>query len=83
MDWNSQGGVLSHTEGTWLYLAGVLDNNADQSSLSCCDAILQVPSSSAGSDDLDKVSNTVQKFKEKNRAAQRRYRERQKVFDCA
>ena len=41
--------------------------------------MLQGPPASQGSDDLDKASNTVQKFKEKNRAAQRRYRERQKV----
>lgn len=31
------------------------------------------------SDDYDKANNQVLKFKEKNRAAQRRYRERQKV----
>lgn len=42
-------------------------------------AVLQGLTASQDSDDLDKASNTVQKFKEKNRAAQRRYRERQKV----
>jgi hypothetical protein len=41
--------------------------------------VLQGLTASQDSDDLDKASNTVQKFKEKNRAAQRRYRERQKV----
>jgi RNA polymerase-interacting CarD/CdnL/TRCF family regulator len=42
-------------------------------------AVVQGLTASQDSDDLDKASNTVQKFKEKNRAAQRRYRERQKV----
>jgi len=36
------------------------------------------PVGRADSDDYDKVNNQVLKFKEKNRAAQRRYRERQK-----
>ncbi len=40
-------------------------------------AVTQAPS--PHSDDYDKVNSQVLKFKEKNRAAQRRYRERQKV----